>query len=239
MKILYCSGILFCSFLVSVFTGADRSLNEAEYLAGSKSQKAFVPIKEDPGLPRVLLLGDSISIGYTLGVRRLLKDKANVIRPPANCRDSAWLLAHLDKWLGTRRWDVIHFNCGIWDNHLIDDRGKITWGVGRVRTDPRSYELNLRQIAARLKRSANRVIWASATPVPAFAASKREKWIIEYNRIAAAVMQANGIQVNDLYSLVEPRRQRLQSRDKVHFNAKGYEALATQTAVCIEKALHN
>ena len=34
------------------------------------------PITDEPGLPRVLLIGDSISMGYTLSVRELLKSKA-------------------------------------------------------------------------------------------------------------------------------------------------------------------
>jgi acyl-CoA thioesterase-1 len=33
------------------------------------------------GLPNVLVLGDSISIGYTLFVRELLEGKANLYRP--------------------------------------------------------------------------------------------------------------------------------------------------------------
>ena len=38
---------------------------------------AFRPIEDVPGLPRVLLIGDSISIGYTVAVREELKGKAN------------------------------------------------------------------------------------------------------------------------------------------------------------------
>ena len=46
---------------------------------------AYVPVKDVRGLSRVLLIGDSISIGYTLAVRRALKGKANVQRPADNC----------------------------------------------------------------------------------------------------------------------------------------------------------
>ena len=44
-------------------------------------------IQDTPGLPRVLLIGDSISIGYTLPVRRLLAGKANVHRIAVNAND--------------------------------------------------------------------------------------------------------------------------------------------------------
>ena len=46
---------------------------------------AMEKITDNPKLPRVLLIGDSISIGYTISVRKLLADKANVHRPPTNC----------------------------------------------------------------------------------------------------------------------------------------------------------
>ena len=45
---------------------------------------ALLPIEDVAGLPRVLLLGDSVSIGYTLPARKLLEGKANVHRPADN-----------------------------------------------------------------------------------------------------------------------------------------------------------
>ena len=49
-------------------------------LAQEKNDPAFAPVTDDPKLPRVLLIGDSISIGYTIPVRKLLEGKANVHR---------------------------------------------------------------------------------------------------------------------------------------------------------------
>ena len=72
-------------------------------------------------LPKVLIIGDSISIGYTESVAKLLADKADVVRPKdskgdiINCGSSAMNVAGLDQWLGDTKWDVIHFNCGLWD----------------------------------------------------------------------------------------------------------------------------
>ncbi|MEY3911596.1 MAG: hypothetical protein RLY37_1064, partial [Verrucomicrobiota bacterium] len=56
-----------------------------------------VPI--DKALPNVLILGDSISIGYTRQVREGLNGKANVIRPNANCGDTRHGLAQIETWL--------------------------------------------------------------------------------------------------------------------------------------------
>src|SRR5688572_21808238 len=78
-------------------------------------QIAFEPITDDPKLPRVLLIGDSISIGYTLAVRDLLKGKANVHRIPTNGGPTTNGLARLKQWLGDGKWDVIHFNWGLHD----------------------------------------------------------------------------------------------------------------------------
>ena len=67
-----------------------------------------IPI--DQALPNVLILGDSISIGYTRQVREGLKGQANVIRPNANCGDTRHGLAQIETWLGDGKWQVIHFN---------------------------------------------------------------------------------------------------------------------------------
>jgi len=54
--------------------------------AKAKGQEsAWDYVRDDPDLPRVLLIGDSISRGYTLPVRRALAGKVNVHRAPENC----------------------------------------------------------------------------------------------------------------------------------------------------------
>lgn len=55
-----------------------------------KKDLSTAPITDTPGLPRVLLIGDSISMGYTLPVRDLLKGRANVHRIPENGTPPAW-----------------------------------------------------------------------------------------------------------------------------------------------------
>ena len=76
---------------------------------------AFANPSDNPDLARVLIIGDSISIGYTPLVRGLLKDEANVHRPTTNCRWSEHGATELPKWIGLGKWDVIHFNFGLWD----------------------------------------------------------------------------------------------------------------------------
>jgi len=99
-----------------------------------KVNPVLVPIQEVPGLPRVLLIGDSISMGYTLPVRKLLEGKANVHRIPQNGGPTKNGIANLDKWLGSGKWDVIHFNHGIHDVKIMPD--------GKNQVEPAAYEAN-------------------------------------------------------------------------------------------------
>ena len=66
----------------------------------AKPAGPLAPVKDQEGLPRVLLIGDSISIGYTLPVRELLKGKANVHRPSTNCGPTSRGVSGIDQWLG-------------------------------------------------------------------------------------------------------------------------------------------
>jgi hypothetical protein len=96
--------------------GLDK-VNEGESAADSdsKGNDAMRPVKDDPKLPRVLLIGDSISIGYTVAVRERLKGKANVHRIPQNGGATEVGLDKMTAWLGKGKWDVIHFNFGLHD----------------------------------------------------------------------------------------------------------------------------
>ena len=95
--------------------------NSAADSNGASSNPAMRPPQDVVGLPRVLLIGDSISIDYTLPVRERLAGKANVYRIPENGGCTTNGLAKLNVWLGTQRWDVIHFNWGLHDLKLMDN----------------------------------------------------------------------------------------------------------------------
>ncbi|MFM7210195.1 MAG: SGNH/GDSL hydrolase family protein, partial [Verrucomicrobiota bacterium] len=126
--------------------------------AAKKANTAMDPVKDVAGLPRVLLIGDSISIGYTLPVRKALEGKANVHRIPTNGGPTKNGTANLAKWLGESKWDVIHFNFGLHDLRHMED--------GKRQVEPADYEANLRAIVAGLKKPGAKVIFATTTPVP-------------------------------------------------------------------------
>ena len=200
----------------------------------------FAPVEDVAGLPRVLLIGDSISQGYTVPVRKLLQGKANVHRIPENGGSTKVGIAKIDSWLGTGKWDVIHFNWGLHDLMFNPD----------TQPDPAQYEKdqlalyekNLRALVARLKQTGAKLIWAASTPVPdemnsPRSPSHRAATVNIYNATAARIMEENGIPIDDLNAYVAPVLAKMQKPHDVHFGSEGSEFLAEKVATEIAKTL--
>ncbi len=198
---------------------------------------ALLPVDDVAGLPNVLLIGDSISMGYTIPVRNLLKGKANVHHPPENCRESGYGVTHLDVWLGSTHWDVIHFNFGLHDlKYLAPDGSYTTPDKGTQVASTEVYEQNLRKIVARLKQTGAKLIWSNTTPVPDASSGRVKGDEIRYNETAARVMAESGIPTDDLHAIIAANPE-LQRPNNVHFTEEGYRALANAVTASIEKAL--
>ncbi len=200
---------------------------------------------EDPTLPNVLLIGDSISMGYTKLVRDRLQGRANVYRPPANCQHTAYGLKNVKSWLGEREWGVIHFNFGIWDTHYLRDgklvianeKGKYPPEEITIRHTPQQYIENLTKILAVLESNDAKLIWASTTPIMS-REGKRFEDIPILNKAAESLMKQRGIEINDLYNYVLPNAGRWQASDQCHFLPLGNEKLAEKGAQSISNALN-
>jgi hypothetical protein len=212
---------------------------------GPSAQAAETAAQPEAGksLPKVLLIGDSISMGYTPPVQRLLKGKADVRRVDDNCQSTNYGLQHIKEWLGSEHWDVIHFNWGIWDMHQMEG-GNIVVG-GQVRTPLPKYETNLRQLVGILKSTGAKLIWASITPLDP--TREPEKYGINalnckdvplYNAAAAKVMAENGIVIDDLYSTALPRKDEIRIGDSIHYTEEGSRILAREVAVNIQRAIN-
>jgi hypothetical protein len=199
--------------------------------AAPKPDPALAPVTDVPGLPRVLLIGDSISIGYTLPTRELLKGVANVHRVRENCGPTHTAAPKLAKWLGDGKWDVIHFNWGLHDIKLDAN--------GKHQVEPADYEAHLRAMVKRLKATGAKLVWATTTPVPEGKLSPLRKPgdEVAYNAIARRVMQENGAAVDDLYEFAKGRLSEIQLPANVHFNKDGYKALAEKVAAAIKREL--
>jgi acyl-CoA thioesterase-1 len=197
-----------------------------------KLSASLRPIEDVPGLPRVLLIGDSISIGYTVRVRKALEGRANLHRPPTNCGSTASGLGKIDEWLGKGKWDVIHFNWGLHDLKYLKP--------GKQNVPPAKYEANLTRLVKRLKQTGATLIWATTTPVPEKVKSgyaRQPKDVDIYNEIALRVMKKHGVRIDDLHAVVQPDIERLRLPENVHYTSKGYDALAKSVTQSIEAVL--
>jgi acyl-CoA thioesterase-1 len=219
--------------------------------AGSTAEKQklnwnFTP---DPALPNVLILGDSISIGYTLQVRALLKGKANVYRPvspdgkrPQNCSGTGSGVENIDRWLAGQTWAVIHFNWGLHDLKHVKKAGtneKSNDPSGPTQATLEVYAKNLEAITAKLKTTGARLVFATTTPVVPGTLNplRTPDAPVRYNAAALEIMKTNNIRVNDLFALCEPHLSEWQLPKNVHFKAKGSAALAKQVATVISEEL--
>ena len=195
-------------------------IHKRQKVAGQSNAWDFV--QDDPDLPRVLLIGDSVSRGYTQSVRKALVGKANVHRAPANCGPTSLGLRKLDVWLGDGKWDVIHFNFGIHDRN----------------TPIADYGQRLEQLVERMKKSGAKLVWATTTPIPDDPAKKQTPAsIVERNKAAAQIMRKHGVAIDDLFTAVTPHLKTMQNPNDVHFNAAGYEFLGQQVGKAIEEVL--
>ena len=197
-------------------------------------QQPFANPVDRPNLPRVLIIGDSISIGYTPRVRKLQEGTANVHRPTTNCRWSAFGDEHMDEWIGDSKWDVIHFNFGLWDWY--------GWSQD-VKATPQSYAKSLDSIVSKLKKTNAKLIFAVTTP-PCVGPEQKIKVVIseeqakQFNDAAREVMQKHGVQINDLYSVIGPDRAKYQrGANDVHYTEQGRDLLAGHVAKAIEADL--
>lgn len=232
-----------------LFTATALVLFASSPVWAEEEKKGVWAIDPDPALPNVLILGDSISIGYTRPVRKLLEGKANVFRPhtadgnkPENCSGTTKGVAAVDRWLGDRKWDVIHFNFGLHDlKHVTEPGGN---QVSRKASDPLQatvdqYAANLEKIVERLEKTGATLIFATTTPVPPGTSGvlREPESPPKYNAVAKQIMKEHGIEVNDLFAFCEPRLSDIQRSKNVHFTDQGSQALAEQVSAAIQKAL--
>jgi len=196
-----------------------------------RKDPAFAPVVDVPGLPRVLLIGDSISIGYTIPVREALAGKANVHRNPGNGETSRNGVKMAEQWIGDQKWDVIHFNFGLHDIKIM--------AGGKQQVEIEDYEKNLRETVGKLKKSGAKLIFATTTPVPDAKQSpmRHSADVLKYNAVAIKVMKEEGVAVNDLYELILPKLSKVQKSANVHFNPQGSKSLSEGVVKSVEEAL--
>ena len=233
--------ILLFALIASATIAADAPTPAPKKAPKRAPHPSLAKVEDVAGLPRVLLIGDSISMGYTLDVREMLKGKANVHRIPTNGGPTTNGLKNIKAWLGDSKWDVIHFNWGLHDlKYIAEDPSK--------RADPKApgahlqvpladYEKNLAELVKIMQATGAKLIWCNTTPVPAGSDGRVEGDEAKYNEAAARVMTAAGIPTDDLCAHASAKLKDVQLPANVHYSPAGYHYLAEKVAAVIAENL--
>ena len=186
---------------------------------------------------KVVLLGDSIRMGYTPKVKELMDGAADVWGPRENGAHCMWTLGHFGPWVIDQKPDVLHFNFG------IHDQSEASYGDGQPQVLPEQYALALKRFIARAKElTTAKLIWASSTPLyQAEEGTPMQDWksrgrIDEYNRIALDIVQAEAIPVNDLNAVIMNNNfWDCLLEDGCHMTDKGNQVLAEAVVAAVRE----
>lgn len=182
-------------------------------------------------MKKVLLLGDSIRLNYMPVVFKNLSDIALVCGPDDNCRYCKYTLWNLDEWINGEKYDLIHFNCGIWDLTR-----KAAWKWENF-TDAYDYKRDLGILCDALKEFGEKLIIASTTPVKTDSEFHKNADIIRYNKQLSAAAREREIPVDDLFSLINSDREKYICNDNIHLSKAGIKAAGDAVSDCIRRYL--
>jgi hypothetical protein len=193
--------------------------------------------------PKILIIGDSISMGYTPFVKEMLGDKAIVSHNNGNAQHSGYGLENIEAWIQEDDYDIIQFNWGLWDlcyrhpdSKVQGNRDKIN---GTITFSTEEYGQNLEAIVKLLKEFTNaRLIYVTTSYVPENEAGRYEKDAQKYNKVAKEVMKKYSVQVNDIYKKSKTIHKKFgEGNDNVHYTKKGYEELGKVISSYLNKEI--
>lgn len=185
-------------------------------------------------MKKILLIGDSIRMGYDKYVAAALEGSAEVYYPKENCRFTPYVLRYLHVWVGESNFgedtDCVHWNAGLWDCLNFFEDGPMV--------PIEMYEQYLHRICRRIQRFCPKaeVIFATSTPVNEAGYDKpkdvlRQNHIIEqYNAVAVNVVKQYGFHINDLYGFLKDKPLSWHS-DKTHYYTKDATCAITDQVV--------
>lgn len=192
-------------------------------------------------MKKVLLLGDSIRMGYDDYVKEMLQGECEVCYSEDNGRFSAYTLWQLNQMVKEHgRFDIVHWNNGYWDMNIEAP-------MTEPMLSPEEYLHFLRRIIRLLKGWGTKIIFATTTPVlvSGHAADIQtgatfkynNDWVIAYNAAAKDLMAEEGVPVNDLYTLCLEDEHYYKCPDMLHLTEVGYKRCAEQVCAYIRRYL--
>ena len=190
-------------------------------------------------MKKIVLLGDSIRMGYDKYVKEALSGSAEVLYPKENCKFALNILRCIVEWKRDGGWgddvDLVHWNAGLWDCVEVSGDVPLTplawYGETVARVDKR-----LREFFPKAK-----IVFATSTSVaeerysPDF---RRHNAIIEeYNAAALRALASTDTVINDLYSLTKTFPDTYRS-DATHFyTSEGTEIIGGRVLSLITELL--
>lgn len=185
-------------------------------------------------MKKVLLIGDSIRVGYDKAVKKSLEGKAEVYFPEENCRFASYILRYLSEYQYLSKdgkYDVIHWNAGHWDTLRQFDE------------DPHTpidvYCYYIERICVRIKKlfPDAKVIFATSTRVTEGLAYRRNEDIRKYNQAAVQIAKKHGFLINDLYAVSADLPDEALSDSVHYYTPMGTEVLANAVLSSLCSAL--
>ncbi len=189
-------------------------------------------ISWSPKKPKVLIIGDSISIGYTPFVKKYFKNDALIMHNEGNAQHTGNGLVNIKKWIGNGDWDIIQFNWGLWDlcfrhpdSKVQGNRDKVN---GTVTYTVEEYTKNLDSLVTIIEQNTKaKLIFVTTSYVPKYEAGRFEADVQKYNTAAKKIMKKHGIELNEIYDKTIPIHNAYGiGADDVHYSDTGYEKLS-------------
>ncbi|MFI3293510.1 MAG: SGNH/GDSL hydrolase family protein [Rikenellaceae bacterium] len=195
-----------------------------------------------PTKKNVLIIGDSVSQGYTKIATKELADIANIVHNPGNGKDTTNGLKYIDEWLAINKWDIIHLNWGLWDlcyrHPESKTQGKRDKVNGTIAVPIDDYAKNLEALVKKLKSSGAKLIFATTTYVPINEAGRFVEDATKYNKVAKEIMMRYDVTINPLYDhslTIHPKYGK--GDDDVHYTDEGYKALSIPVIEALKRAI--
>lgn len=200
-------------------------LDKREEIEWSMFWTAHAP---DTTLPRVLLIGDSITNQYHSDVDTHLDGIAAVSRlATSKSLGSPMLLKEIEMIMSEYEFDVVHFNNGLHGWRYSEEE--------YAEALPEMYEL-IKRLAPDAK-----LIWATSTAIHTGEGMKefeeRTPRVIERNRISKVFFQDKPVLIDDLYEIVSLDPENYAGGDGCHLNPQGVQKAAAQVASMIKSVL--
>jgi len=191
-------------------------------------------------MKKIVLLGDSIRLGYEKFIKDSLEGVAEVYSPKDNCKFTLNLLRYIHSYVGPDGLpsdaDLVHWNAGLWDviNMVGDDLPL---------TPPDAYADLIKRINKRIRWCfpKAKIVFATSTNVveERYTGTVRRfnKDIENYNKIALDALNGTDTVINDLYSITKNIPSECRS-DMTHFNTEqGVKTLGGKVLAVICKEL--